>query len=135
MRPNTYRDLNDAEEKWLKTKRSKLAEKYKGKKQKALKDGNLNRRKLLEDLRRDASYAEKDIKGFGKNKYLKDIVNNASKKNKASVDKNIKILKNVGIGGLIAGGTALGALGVAKIVKDRNRDKAVKLAKEQILKD
>ena len=135
MRPDTYKDLNEAEEKWLRSKRSKLAEKYKGKKQKALKDGNLNRRKLLEDLRRDASYAEKDIKGFGKNKYLKDIVNNASKKNKASVDKNIKILKNVGISGLVAGGTALGVAGAVKLAKNHKRDKAISSAKEQILKD
>lgn len=135
MRPDTYKDLNEAEEKWLRSKRSKLASKFKGKKQKAIKDGNLNRKKMLEDLRREAEYAGKDIRGTGKNKYLKKIVNDASKETKALVDRNIKVLKKVGVGGLIVGGTALGAAGATKLVKDRKRNKTIKSVKEQVLKD
>ena len=135
MRSNTYKDLNEVEERWLRSKRSKLADKYKSKKQKALKDGNLNRRKLLEDLRREAGYAEKDIKGVGKNKYLKKIVNDAGKKNKALVEKQAKVLKNIGIGSLIAGGTALGIAGAVKMAKNHERNKTIKSTKEQILKD
>lgn len=135
MRPDTYKDLNEAEEKWLRSKRSRLADKYRGKKQKALKDGNLNRKKMLEDLRREAEYAGKDIRGTGKNKYLKDLANESYKKEKALVDKRAKNLKKVGISGLIVGGTALGAVGIAKMVKDHNRNKTVKSVKEQILKD
>ena len=134
MRSDTYKDLNEAEEKWLRSKRSKLAEKYKRKKQEALTEGNLNRKKLLEDLKKKVENAEKNIRGTGKDKYLKEAVNNVHERNKASVDKTVKNLKKVGIGGLIVGGTALGVAGVAKAVKDHNRNKTVKSVKERVLK-
>ena len=135
MRSNTYKDLNDVEEWWLRSKRSKLADKYKSKKQKALKEGNLNRKKLLEDLRREAENAEKNIKGVSKNKYLKKIVNDAGKKNKSLVEKQAKVLKNVGIGSLIAGSAALGIAGTVKMAKNHERNKTIRSTKEQILKD
>ncbi len=135
MRSNTYKDLNDVEEWWLRSKRSKLADKYKSKKQKALKDGNLNIKKLLEDLRREAENAEKNIKGIGKNKHLKKFVNDAGKKNKALIEKQAKVLKNVGIGSLIAGSSALGIAGAVKMAKNSERNKTIRSTKEQILKD
>lgn len=47
--------------------------------------------------------------------------------------KKQKTLKRVGIGGLIVGGTALGTVGIAKVIKDHNKNRAVKSVKEQIL--
>ena len=48
--------------------------------------------------------------------------------------KTVKNLKKVGIGGLVVGGSVIGAIGVAKAVNDHNRNKAAKSVKERVLK-
>ena len=92
---------------------------------------------------------EKDPKRISR--YIKEAVNSVGERKKkerqaAAISKfkedKIKLaeklkkqknLKRVGIGGLIVGGTALGTVGIAKAIKDHNKNRAIKSVKGQIL--
>lgn len=145
MRSDTYKDLNEAETEWLEKKRSRIAKKFESKKKEILNDPNkrksFNRKKFLEDLRKEAKIAEENI--HGKDETLKKAVNNiwnrkqlekakavelAKKKAAESAEKVAK-LKKLGKGALAVGGTALGiGLGTKTIknYKDRKKQEQTK---------
>ena len=89
--PDYYKGLNEAEEQWLREKRSNLAKKYNGLR-KNKRDGN--NKKNLENLRKEINRAERDIRGNtkeGPGKYVRDAVN----KSAALKDYEAKIAKEL----------------------------------------
>lgn len=146
--PDYYKDLNEAEEQWLREKRSKLAKKYNGIR-KNKRDGN--NKKNLENLRKEINRAERDIRGItkeGPGKYVREAVNkSAAEKKKKELARQAELLaekkkkdaiKSVGkkvlIGAGIVGGLGLGvALGSKAIKTKRENDKKENI-KSQILR-
>ena len=147
IQPGYYDDLNEAERDWLEKKRSKIAKSIEKEKQKLKLDGKLDknaRTKLRERLRREVTMAEINIRGKGKDKYLREAVNNvwqdkqlekakvvelAKKKAAESAEKAAK-LKKLGKRALVVGGTALGiGLGTKAIknYKDRKKQEQTKI--------
>ena len=145
--PDYYKGLNEAEEQWLREKRSKLAKKYNGIR-KNKKDGS--NKKNLENLRKEINRAERDIRGKtkeGPGKYVREAVNkSAAEKKKKELARQAELLaekkkkdaiKSVGkkvlIGAGIVGGLGLGvALGSKAIKNKRDREKK-DAVKKQIL--
>lgn len=146
IQPGYYDDLNEAEKDWLEKKRSKIAKSIEKEKQKLKLDGKLDknaRTKLRERLRREVTMAEDNIRGKGKDKYLREAVNNVwqdkqlekakavelAKKKAAESAEKVAKLKKLGKGALVVGGTALGAnLGTKAIknYKDRKKQEQTK---------
>ena len=138
--PDYYKGLNEAEEQWLREKRSNLAKKYNGvRKTKKDKDGR--NKKNLEKLREEINQAERDIRGNtkeGPGKYVREAVNkSAAEKKKKELARQAELLaekkkkdaiKSVGkkvlIGAGVVGGLGLGvALGSKAIKNKRDREK------------
>lgn len=146
IQPGYYDDLNEAEKDWLEKKRSKIAKSIEKEKQKLKLDGKLDknaRTKLRERLRREVTMAEDNIRGKGKDKYLREAVNNVwqdkqlekakaielAKKKAAESAEKVAKLKKLGKGALVVGGTALGiGLGTKAIknYKDRKKQEQTK---------
>ena len=146
IQPGYYDDLNAAERDWLEKKRSKIAKSIEKEKQKLKLDGKLDknaRTKLRERLRREVTMAENNIRGKGKDKYLREAVNNVwqnkqlekakavelAKKKAAESAKKVAKLKKLGKGVLAVGGTALSvSLGTKAIknYKDRKKQEQTK---------
>ena len=146
IQPGYYDDLNEAERDWLEKKRSKIAKSIEKEKQKLKLDGKLDknaRTKLRERLRREVTTAEDNIRGKGKDKYLREAVNNVwqdkqlekakaielAKKKAAESAEKVAKLKKLGKGALVVGGTALGiGLGTKAIknYKDRKKQEQTK---------
>lgn len=146
IQPGYYDDLNEAEKDWLEKKRSKIAKSIEKEKQKLKSEGKLDknaRTKLHERLRREVTMAEDNIRGKGKDKYLREAVNNVwqdkqlekakavelAKKKAAESAEKVAKLKKLGKGALVVGGTALGiGLGTKAIknYKDRKKQEQTK---------
>lgn len=146
IQPGYYDDLNEAEKDWLEKKRSKIAKSIEKDKQRLKSEGKLDknaRTKLRERLRREVTAAEDNIRGKGKDKYLREAVNNVwqdkqlekakaielAKNKSAESAKKVAKLKKLGKGALIVGGTALGiGLGTKAIknYKDRKKQEQTK---------
>lgn len=131
MRSDIYKDLNEAETEWLEKKRSRIAKKFESKKKEILNDPNkrksFNRKKFLEDLRKEAKIAEENI--HGKDETLKEAVNNVWNRKQLEKAKAVAKLKKLGKGALVVGGTALGiGLGTKAIknYKDRKKQEQTK---------
>lgn len=146
IQPGYYDDLNEAEKDWLEKKRSKIAKSIEKEKQKLKSEGKFDkntRAKLRERLRREVTIAENNIRGKGKDKYLREAVNNVqqdkqlekakaielAKKKAAESAEKVAKLKKLGKGALVVGGTALGiGLGTKTIknYKDRKKQEQTK---------
>lgn len=146
IQPGYYDDLNEAEKNWLEKKRSKIAKSIEKDKQKLRLEGKLDknaRTNLRERLRREVTMAENNIRGKGKDKYLKEAVNSVwqdkqlekakaielAKKKAAESAEKVAKLKKLGKGALIVGGTALGiGLGIKAIknYKDKKKQEQTK---------
>lgn len=150
IQPGYYDDLNEAEKNWLEKKRSKIAKSIEKDKQKLKSEGKLDKNakiKLRERLRREVTMAENNIRGKGKDKYLREAVNNvwqdkqlkikkaeelAKKKAEESVEKVTK-LKKIGKGALIVGGTVLGIGLSTKAIKNYKDKKKQEQTKNLVL--
>lgn len=157
--PDYYKNLNlnEAEEDWLKGKRSGLAKKYNNLRKD--KDRGKDKKKLLGDLKKELSQAEATIQGkikSGPRKYIKEAVNKAAvtKENEARVAKEIaekelrydrlfrqaellkkkKLGKNIKTGILIGTGIGLGAGLGYKVVKTKRENNKKENIKKQILR-
>lgn len=150
IQPGYYDDLNEAEKDWLEKKRSKIAKSIEKEKQKLKLDGKLDknaRTKLRERLRGEVTIAENNIRGKGKDKYLREAVNNVwqdkqlekakavelAKKKAAESAKKVAKLKKLGKGALIVGGTALGASLGTKAIKNYKDRKKQEQTKNSVL--
>lgn len=147
--PDYYKGLNEAEEQWLREKRSKLAKKYNGiRKNKKDKDGS--NKKNLENLRKEINRAERDIRGNtkeGPGKYVREAVNkSAAEKKKKELARQAELLaekkkkdaiKSVGkkvlIGAGIVGGLGLGVALGSKAIKNKRDQEKKDAVKRQIL--
>lgn len=96
IQPGYYDDLNEAEKDWLEKKRSKIAKSIEKEKQKLKLDGKLDknaRTKLRERLRREVTVAENNIRGKGKDKYLREAVNNVWQDKQLEKAKAVELAK------------------------------------------
>ena len=150
IQPGYYDDLNEAEKDWLEKKRSKIAKSIEKEKQKLKLEGKFDKNariKLRERLRREVTMAEDNIRGKGKDKYLREAVNNVwkdkqfdkakaielAKKKAAEKAEKVAKLKKLGKGALIAGGTVLGIGLGAKAIKNYEDRKKQEQAKNSVL--